>query len=315
MPELDRDAPEAEQPAARFPEPTILLRDFDPTLFLRSKGVTAAIVADPMDFPSTMGIGADDWVPHRASAPCSMVFCEAQGLRMIGARLPCGHFDARCPSDRVIVTFGLSEDHHAIFNGVTMPPSAFAIGPAGSRCVAHWPAEEVVKQSFITFSLPHTATPPDWRATGDLCVIYETTAVAIRDLRLAAVEAFLAAAGSASTERLAAAMWRMVEATTAAHHRGRLVPAPSALGTRGYLELVDRIDAYLAANRCEPMRTGAARGRRGGAQGVATYHPQRHDSRARTDPAHLCTIDAVARGPQGSSPFTRCPSGQAGGNA
>ncbi|MCE1236393.1 MAG: helix-turn-helix domain-containing protein [Hyphomicrobiales bacterium] len=254
MPEIDRDEPEAAQPPPRLPDPTILLKEFDPTLFLHSKGVIAAIVADPMDFPATVGIGPNDWVPHRSSAPCSLVLYESGGFRLVGARLPCGHFDVRCPPDRVLVTFGLKETHNAVFNGTVMPPASFAIGPAGSRCIAHWPSDRVVSQSFVALGLPVDAAPAEWRATGDLCTLYETTTTAIRDLRLLAAKAFLSAAGLATPEQVEAEIRRIVEATTTALRRGRVVPAPSALGARGYLDLVDRIDAYLAANPSEPVR-------------------------------------------------------------
>lgn len=256
MPEFDDDDPTKEAALSRLPDPSVLLKYFDPTLFIGSKGVIAALVSDPMDFPSTLGIAPDDWVPHRASNPCSLVLCEAGDLRLLGARLPCGHFDTQAGGGRIVVVFGAEEGHRTIVNGAPMTPHSLGVGSSSTRCVANWPIGPSETQAFFTFSVPADRVPPEWVSTDDLFRIYEATPLTIRAIRRLAIEALLAAAGGApdANEPAEAALGRLFDAITDALRRAQRLPPPPALGARGYLDVVDRIDGYLAANPTEPIR-------------------------------------------------------------
>lgn len=248
----NRDAPgEARSIEADF------RASFDPALLQGLPGLRTSASIDPMDFAWSVGGAPNVWVPLRGIERCAVAVADLGAAVLTGARLPPSRFDVTAGAGEVYVVLGMDERHRSVVNGVAVPFASMGIGRPGARCVAHWPENIGSHQSFAIVRIAQDRVPSDWPRSGDLFSIRELSAAAVTRLRTFLADLFLTVARETppvAPETTARRLTRLIEEIDLALRSSSMVPAPPALVTKGYLNLIDRIDDHISAHYAEPIR-------------------------------------------------------------
>ena len=230
---------------------------FDLTLLTGAAGLRIERVDDPMDFSPAFDLRCGAWVPTLHAAPCVAAGLEFDGLELVVATLPPSYFDVRSEPGRVLVVFGIETTHHSMVNGRAVPSASLGVGGPGSRCVAHWPHSTAPGQSFVVVSIPVARTPIDWPRPTDRFLIHDVAEAAMARLRRRVVEILLAAAGLGEGEPSPELRkdWSeaLIDDIDAALHAASILPEPTALSAKGYLETIEAIDEILGGDLGDPV--------------------------------------------------------------
>ncbi len=214
-------------------------------------------VEDPMDLPAGPGRLNVPWMPTVHSALSRFAVTFLGEVRLLAADLPPSLFEGTATEQSAAVWFAMEQPHLSVVNGVPLPESALVVAAPGARCQAFWPAVAVPSQVAVAISLPSAETPTAWPIASSVFTVHRVDPSGLSRLRVAVRDVLRTAAHDpaalATDEARQAAGARLVGAASELLAEGKAVEIPPGMLAPRYLDVLDRIDRFVADRSDRPI--------------------------------------------------------------